>query len=270
MSVDIDEALEFANLLADAARSAILPYFRAKNGAEHGVENKGQGLLDFDPVTKADRAAENAMRNLIFAHRPNDGIIGEEFGIHHGSSGWVWVLDPIDGTRAFMAGTSSWGVLIGGYFDAKPLVGVMDQPFTRERWAAKPLASVWMRDGEFSQIKCNKNARLENSVISTTDPFLFSQSEAAAFAELRAKMPIVRYGLDCTAYGLLAMGGIGLVVETGLKLVDIGALIPIIEGAGGIVTDWRGNKNPNGGQVVAAANAIIHKAALAVLMNAAD
>jgi histidinol phosphatase-like enzyme (inositol monophosphatase family) len=260
---EIEKSVSFANKLADAARHAILPYFRTENG----VENKS--LTDFDPVTMADRAAEAAMRSLIFENRPNDAIEGEEYGTHLGTSGWQWILDPIDGTRAFMAGTSTWGVLIGGYFDGVPIVGVMDQPFTGERWIGAPNFAKWLRADKEQPLATNNEAQIKNSVIATTDPFLFHGEERLAFDEIRKMAPVTRYGLDCTAYGYLAMGSIGLVVETGLKLVDIAALIPIVENAGGIVTDWRGNKNPNGGQVIAAANQQIHAQALAILSRAA-
>ena len=255
--------LTFANRLADEARAAILPFFRQENG----VVNKGTGLLDFDPVTKADRAAELAIRGLIREFYPNDTIIGEEYGDTIGTSGIEWVIDPIDGTRAFMAGTTSWGVLIGGYYKGLPVFGILDQPFTGERWSGDNVAKIakFSRGGETFAISCNPYARLENCVLATTDPFLFNEKEADAFASIRSKVPVVRYGLDCTAYSLLAHGTIGLVVETALKFVDIGALVPIIEAAGGIVTDWAGNHNPKSGQVVAAANRWIHQEALELL-----
>lgn len=256
--------LEFAHELANAARAAILPYFRTENG----VENKG--VFDFDPVTLADRAAEDAMRKLIFSKRPNDAIHGEEFGIHEGNSGYEWVLDPIDGTRAFMAGTSTWGVLIGLYYEGNPLLGIMDQPFTGERWCGAPNNAHWHRGIEQKPLITNQAALNENSVLATTDPFLFHGEERLGFETLRKIAPVTRYGLDCTAYGLLAQGTIGLVVESGLKLVDIGALIPIVENAGGIFTDWKGNRNPIGGQIIAAANPKIHEEALKALEKAAN
>lgn len=259
-----ENLLEFAHTLANAARAAILPYFRTENG----VENKG--TFDFDPVTLADRAAEDAMRKLIFAQRPNDAIHGEEFGIHEGNSGYEWVLDPIDGTRAFMAGTSTWGVLIGLYQEGRPLLGIMDQPFTGERWCGAPQNAHWHRGTETISLATNKAALNSNSVLATTDPFLFHGEERLGFETLRKTAPVTRYGLDCTAYGLLAQGTIGLVVETGLKLVDIGALIPIVENAGGVFSDWKGNKNPNGGQIIAAANPKIHEEALKALEKAVN
>lgn len=263
----VRDYIAFAHKLADAARTAILPYFRK----ESGVANKGVGLKDFDPVTLADKAAEAAMRDLINTHYPNDTIIGEEYEDTIGTSGIEWIIDPIDGTRAFVAGTSSWGVLIGGYYNKEPIFGILDQPFTEERWEGDNFNKLanYHHNTQTMPIKCNPNSRLANCILSTTDPFLFDQAEAEAFAQIRANVPIVRYGLDCTAYGLLAHGSIGLVIENGLKLVDIGALIPIIEASGGIITDWNGNRNPNGGQIIAAANKELHQEALKVLSKVA-
>ncbi len=259
MQNQIIEITQFANHLADLAREATLPFFRG----EHGVENKGE--IEYDPVTLADRACENAMRDAITKHRPDDAIIGEEYGDKIGKSGWLWILDPIDGTRAFVAGTSTWGVLIAAYYNGEPIIGIMDQPFTGERWIGYPNQAIWQRNGETKKLIAKQNAQLSDSVIATTDPYLFHGDERLAFDEIRKIAPVARYGLDCTAYGLLALGGIGLVVETGLKIVDLGALIPIVENSGGIFTDWKGNRNPSTGRVIASANPKIHQQALEIL-----
>ncbi len=261
------EYLDFAHQLADAARKAILPYFRQ----DSGITNKGAGLIDYDPVTMADKNAELAMRDLIKAKYPNDSIIGEEYDDTIGTSGIEWVIDPIDGTRAFIAGTSSWGVLIGGYYNKEPIFGILDQPFTGDRWEGDKVTKQARHycAGKSIEIKSNQNANFGNCVLSTTDPFLFNEPETEAFLNIRKRVPLVRYGLDCTAYSLLAHGSIGMVIETGLKLVDIGALIPIVEAAGGIFTDWHGNPNPSGGQVIASANIDLHTKALAILKPAA-
>lgn len=259
MQNQISEITQFANHLADLAREATLPFFRG----EHGVENKGE--IEYDPVTLADRACENAMRDAIQKHRPDDAIIGEEYGDKAGKSGWLWILDPIDGTRAFVAGTSTWGVLIAAYYNGEPIIGIMDQPFTGERWIGNPNQAIWQRNGEERKLITRNDALIENSVIATTDPYLFHGEERVAFDEIRKKAPVTRYGLDCTAYGLLALGGIGLVVENGLKIVDLAALIPIVENAGGIFTDWKGNRNPKTGRVIAASNKKIHEQALEIL-----
>jgi histidinol phosphatase-like enzyme (inositol monophosphatase family) len=253
------ETLAFAHLLADAARLAILPYFRGASG----IENKA--ATGFDPVTLADKAAETAMRDLIRAQRPDDTIIGEEFDDYEGSSGWTWVLDPIDGTRAFIAGTTTWGVLIGARHHDKPSVGIMDQPFADERWAACPDRAFWSRGRARVPLMTRKNVALNEALAATTDPFLFEGERFERFMALRAATRLTRYGLDCTAYALLAHGHIDLVVETDLKDVDIAALIPIIEVAGGIITDWQGRHNPKGGNVIAAGCPALHAKALALM-----
>jgi histidinol phosphatase-like enzyme (inositol monophosphatase family) len=256
------QTLAFAHELADCARTAILPYFRA--GGE--VENKAS--LGFDPVTAADKAAERAMRALIRAHRPHDSIVGEEFDDHAGNSGWTWVLDPIDGTRAFIAGTTTWGVLIGARFEGRPLVGIMDQPFADERWAACPDRAFWSRGRARQPLMTRKNVELAEALMATTDPFLFAGAQKDAFMALREASRLTRYGLDCTAYALLAHGHIDLVVEPGLKDVDIAALIPIIEAAGGVVTDWQGRHHPKGGDIIAAGSPALHAKALTYLAGA--
>jgi histidinol phosphatase-like enzyme (inositol monophosphatase family) len=253
------ETLAFAHTLADAARAAILPYFRG--GGQ--VENKAS--IGFDPVTEADKAAETVMRDLIRRHRPDDAIIGEEFDDHTGTSGWTWVLDPIDGTRAFIAGTSTWGVLIGARFNDKPTIGIMDQPFADERWAASPDRAFWSRGRARVPLMTRKNVALEHALMATTDPYLFDPDHTARFSALRQATRLTRYGLDCTAYCLLAQGHIDLVVETDLKDVDIAALIPIVEVAGGVVTDWQGRHSPKGGNIVAAGCPALHAKVLAMM-----
>lgn len=255
------ETLAFAHTLADAARVAILPYFRG-GGA---VENKAS--VGFDPVTAADKAAETAMRDLIRAHRPDDAIIGEEFDDHSGTSGWTWILDPIDGTRAFIAGTTTWGVLIGARLHDKPTIGIMDQPFADERWAACPDRAFWSRGRARVPLMTRKNVALEDALLATTDPFLFEGNQAERFMAVRDATRLTRYGLDCTAYALLAQGHIDLVVENGLKDVDIAALIPLIEVAGGVVTDWQGRHSPKGGDIIAAGCPALHAKVLAMMAS---
>jgi histidinol phosphatase-like enzyme (inositol monophosphatase family) len=253
------ETLAFAHVLADAARAAILPFFRKPLD----IENKAE--TGFDPVTLADKAAETAMRALIREHRPEDGIIGEEFDDQTGGSGWTWVLDPIDGTRAFISGTTTWGVLIGARFNDKHVVGIMDQPFADERWAAGPDRGFWSRGRARVPLMTRKNVSLNDALFASTDPFLFEGPQHDRFMALRAATKLTRFGLDCTGYALLAQGHIDLVVEPGLKDVDIAALIPLIEVAGGVVTDWQGRHNPKGGDIVAAGCPALHAKALTIL-----
>ncbi|GBF58651.1 histidinol-phosphatase [Candidatus Phycosocius bacilliformis] len=255
------QVLAFAHELADVAGAAILPYFRA--GA--AIENKAE--QGFDPVTAADKAAEQAMRAKIRAERPEDAIVGEEFDDHVGTSGWTWVLDPIDGTRAFIAGTTTWGVLIGARYEDRARIGIMDQPFSGERWAASPERGFWSRGRARQPLVTRKKTALDQAILATTDPFLFEPHHKQAFLSLRAATRLARYGLDCTAYALLAHGHIDLVVEPGLKDVDIAALIPIVEAAGGVVTDWHGRHHPKGGDIIAAGCPELHAKALALLTN---
>lgn len=253
-----------AQLMADAARRETLAYFR-KGGL--GIENKAaQG---FDPVTVADRAAEKAMRAILAEHRPDDGIHGEEFGKTEGTSGLTWVLDPIDGTRAYMSGTPTWGVLIAVSDENGPVYGVIDQPWTGERFVGGLGHAVVTSPHGKDALATRATSLLSEAVIFTTFPEVGSDIEARAFHHLASQTRLTRYGMDCFAYALLAAGQIDLVVEAGLQAYDIQAPLAVIEAAGGIVTDWQGGPAHNGGRVIAAANAEIHAAALAELSKIA-
>jgi len=242
---DIPRLLAFAETLADAARSAILPYFRAT----FSVENKRTDL--FDPVTDADRASETAMRALIEREFPHHSILGEEFGGALTTSGYQWILDPIDGTRAFVAGLPTWGVLIGLYHDGEPLLGVMDQPYLDERYRGWNDGADSRIRGAVRPLKTRACATIGDAILSTTDPTLFRGTEVQAFERARAASKIVRYGFDCYAYCMLASGHMDCVIESGLKAFDIAALIPIITGAGGGVCGWDGASACHGGRVLA-------------------
>lgn len=243
---DTQRFVAFADTLADAARDAILPYFRAK----HSITNK----LDdgrFDPVTEADQAAERAMLTLIERAFPDHGVLGEEYGERESENGYQWILDPIDGTRAFISGLPTWGVLIGLYYERQPLIGVMDQPFTEERYRGwNDGANVTTRAGTRT-LKTRSCASLSAATFSTTSPDLFEGVEARAWANIRHGAKLVRYGYDCYAYCMVAAGHIDAVVESNLKSFDIAALIPIITGAGGGVCAWNGGDASQGGRVLA-------------------
>ncbi|SMX32573.1 Histidinol-phosphatase [Actibacterium lipolyticum] len=262
---DHDALKATANALADAARAETLAYFR---GASLGIENKaGDG---FDPVTVADRAAEKAMRAVLADRRPNDAILGEEFGNTAGDSGLTWVLDPIDGTRAYLSGTPTWGVLIALSDDTGPQFGIIDQPYTAERFIGG-LGEARLIGPHGEQVLRTLQPRpLSDSILFTTFPEVGSPDEEAAFNSLSQQVRLTRYGMDCYAYALLALGQIDLVVEAGLQAYDIQAPIAVIEAAGGVVTDWKGGPAHQGGRVVAAANAEIHAAALEVLSKAPE
>lgn len=257
---DPEAAIETAHALADAARAVILPYFR---GTALGTENKDAG--GFDPVTRADRAAETAMRAVLQTRCPDDGIFGEEFGRVAGSSGLTWVLDPIDGTRGFLSGTPTWGVLIALSDADGPLLGVVDQPYIQERFVGGLGRADWTGPHGGGALACRATRTLSDALLFTTFPEIGTAEEAAAFRRVAERVRLVRYGMDCYAYALLAAGQIDLVIEAGLNAYDIQAPIAVIEAAGGVVTDWQGGPAHEGGRVLAAATPELHAAALAHL-----
>ncbi len=257
--------LELAHLLADAARAAILPHFRRPD-----LEADNKWTEGFDPVTIADRAAETAMRDLLARHRPDDGIWGEEFGRVDGPSGRLWVLDPIDGTRAFLSGTATWGVLIALSDATGPILGVIDQPYTGERFSgADGVAKLDAPRGN-RELETRRTQTLDRAILFSTFPEIGTTDERAGFERVSKAAMLTRFGMDCYAYALLAAGHIDLVIEAGLNAYDIHAPIAVIEAAGGIVTDWRGGPALNGGRVLAAANPTLHKAALDLLRATPD
>jgi len=264
VSDDTPEAealLRIALALADAARAATLPWFRR---ADLHAEDKGTAGR-FDPVTAADRAAEEAMRAILARERPDDAILGEEFGATSGTSGITWVLDPVDGTRAFLAGAPTWGVLIAASRDDGPVVGVIDQPFIGERFVGTP-SGAWT-DGPQGRAALRTRAPrpLAQALLLSTFPEVGTEAERTGFHALASRVRLTRYGLDCYGYALLAAGGVDLVVEAGLHPYDIHAPAGVIAAAGGLVTDWRGRPALAGGRVLAAANPEIHADALAIL-----
>ncbi len=259
------ELLATANALADAAGQAILPWFRRDT-----LQTDNKAATGFDPVTVADRAAEEAMRAVLAERRPHDAILGEEFGASAGSSGLTWVLDPIDGTRAFLSGTPTWGVLIAVGPESGPVLGVIEQPYTGERFTGG-LGIARMTGPLGPRPLHARPARpLKDAILFTTFPEVGSPPEAAAFRRLSSEAKLTRYGMDCYAYALLAAGQIDLVVEAGLQAYDIQAPMAVIRAAGGIVTDWDGGPCHMGGRVLAAANADIHAAAMAHLRSTGE
>jgi myo-inositol-1(or 4)-monophosphatase len=252
-----------AHLMADAARDVILPYFRS---AGLSAENKlAEG---FDPVTQADRAAEQAMRAILAAERPNDAILGEEFGAQDGSSGLTWVLDPIDGTRGFISGTPTWGVLIAVSDASGPFYGIIDQPYIGERFEGAPGAALLTGPQGRRALATRRGVSLADAIVFTTFPEVGTPADRAGFEAVATKAKLVRYGMDCYAYGLIAAGQVDLVIEAGLQPYDIQAPIAVVQAAGGIVTDWQGGPAHQGGRALAAANAEIHAEALAILRKA--
>ncbi len=255
--------LEIAHMLADAAGTAILPYFRRSDLCAENKLKEG-----FDPVTIADSAAELAMRAILADHRPQDGIWGEEFGQTLGSSGRSWVLDPIDGTRGFISGTPTWGVLIALSDDQGPFLGIVDQPYTGERFVGSSDGATMTGPLGPQALQTRATTTLDQAILFTTFPEVGTPAERAGFDSVSAQVKLTRYGMDCYAYALLAAGQVDLVIEAGLNAYDIQGPIAVIQAAGGIVTNWQGGPAHNGGRVLAAANPQIHAAALALLKKA--
>ena len=247
--------LSCAHNLADSAGHAIRPHFRKILN----VEDKG-GAAGFDPVTKADRAAERAMVRHLASAFPGHGIIGEEFGSVRTDARYRWVIDPIDGTRAFIMGLPTWGTLIGLMDGAQPILGLMDQPFTGERfWTSSVASHIRTPGGKPKRVRTRPCAQLADAIFSTTHPDLFQSGfEARVHDALKARARMTRYGGDCYAYCMLACGHIDVIVESGLSAYDIVAMIPIIERAGGIVTNWEGGSCAHGGQILACGDARLH------------
>ena len=261
----IKEYTAFACRLADIAGRTILPHFRVRLD----VENKMAGA-GYDPVTLADRAAERAIRDEIQRVYPSHGIIGEEHGVLDGTDGLTWVIDPIDGTRAFIIGQLHWGVLIALNDGARPVVGVMHQPYTGETFVGSRFGAEIRHGGRSTPLRVRQCARLEDAIVSATDPAMFTgPGERDAFRTVASRARMRRYGGDCYSYALVAAGFIDLVIESGLKPYDIQPLVPIIEAAGGIVTTWSGGSPNDGGQIIAAGDRELHKIALAMLAPAA-
>ncbi|MEM7642470.1 MAG: histidinol-phosphatase [Pseudomonadota bacterium] len=258
MTSDIAERVPVAHLLADAARTVTLRHFRTALAVDSKTDQ-------FDPVTLADRDAEAAMRGILARNCPSDGILGEEHEPAAGTSGWTWVLDPIDGTRGFISGTPTWGVLIALQDGTGPRYGIVDQPFTGERFEGGPDGARWTRGDQVQALRTRPTEALAEATILTTFPEVGTPDDAAAFRRVAAQCRLTRYGLDCYAYALLAAGHVDLVIEAGLQPYDIAAPIAVIQAAGGIVTDWSGGPAHGGGRAVAAATPALHRAALDLL-----
>ena len=252
----IDTAAE----LADAARLTTLQFFRSENLT---AENKETAR--FDPVTIADRNCEEAMRAILAKRRPDDAILGEEFAAKTGTTGLTWVLDPIDGTRSYLSGAHTWGVLISVRDAQGPLYGLIDQPFIGERFEggfgrAQTFGPMGQRT-----LKSRPARPLTQSILFSTFPEVGTSAEAAAFGRVSAQAKLTRYGTDCYAYALIALGQIDLVIEAGLQPYDVQAPIAVIAASGGIVTNWQGGPAHDGGQILAAANQSVHAEAMTLL-----
>ena len=253
-------AVELAGLAAEAA----LPWFR--NDVE--TEDKGAGK-GFDPVTRADRDAEAAIRRRIAERYPDHGVIGEEYGADRPDAEHVWVLDPVDGTRAFIAGLPLWTTLIALRAEGRPSVGVIAQPYLAEVFLGGPSGAALIARGQSQAIRTRACESLNQAIIATTDPDIFTGAELGAWTQVRAAARLARLGCDAYAYAMLAAGRIDLVAETSLKPWDWSALVPVIEAAGGEVTNWRGETPDDTGQILAVGDAAIRDQALITLRRAA-
>jgi myo-inositol-1(or 4)-monophosphatase len=250
----------FVDKLAGAASDAILPFFRTSLS----VENKSRGG-NFDPVTAADRAAEQAMRTMIRDNFPEHGVVGEEFGNERTDAEYVWVLDPIDGTKSFISGMPAWGTLIALMRHGEPVYGMMHQPFTREHFSGDGGAAHYRGPAGARALHVRRCASLGEATLMTTSPLLMDDAERNAFGRVEQAVRLSRYGGDCYAYCMVAAGHVDLVIEAGLKPYDVIPLIPIIAGAGGIITAWDGGNAKAGGRIIAAGDKRVHEAAMAML-----
>jgi myo-inositol-1(or 4)-monophosphatase len=250
----------FVDELAAISGETIRPFFRSALSVENKSRSGG-----FDPVTAADRAAETAMRAFIKRTFPEHGVVGEEFGAERPDAEYVWVLDPIDGTKSFICGMPVWGTLIALTRHGEPIYGMMHQPFTREHFSGDGRGASYRGPAGNRDLRVRPCAALADAVMSTTSPLLMNTDDRQCFARVEKDVRLSRYGGDCYAYCMLAAGHVDLVIETELKPHDVLPLIPIIQGAGGIITTWENGPANNGGRIVAAGDRRVHAQAMALL-----
>jgi histidinol phosphatase-like enzyme (inositol monophosphatase family) len=249
----------FFEEIAEAAAVATLPYFRTAIA----IDNKEDG--GFDPVTEADKGAERAIRALIERDYPDDGIHGEEYGLVRDNAARRWVIDPVDGTRAFISGLPVWGTLVGLTTNNVAIAGMMAQPFTGETFIADGIRAVRQWRGEVADLRVSSVKTLSGAKLFTTSPHLFKGDMRRRFDNLETNVKLSRYGTDCYAFAMLAAGFADIVIDPGLQPYDIVALIPLIEQAGGIVTTLDGARAESGGDIIAAATPELHQAAMVAM-----
>lgn len=256
------ELMTVAYRLAEAARPIALRHFRK---AATSVDNKHAS--GFDPVTVADLEIEQAFRKILTEARPHDAVLGEEFENTGGTSGLTWIIDPIDGTRGFISGMPTWGVLVAVADASGPLLGIIDQPFTGERFVGGFGSAVMHHRGTSRSLDTRNCGALANAVLFSTFPEVGTEAERRAFEAVSSSVKLTRYGTDCYAYAMVAAGQVDLVIEAGLNAYDVVAPMAVIEQAGGIVTAWDGGSAMRGGQIIAAGNADIHAEAVELLQR---
>lgn len=257
----IEERLAFILRAAEESAAVILPFFRKPITIDH---KEGQGR--FDPVTEADRASEKTIRKLIATSYPDDAIFGEEYGPKAGTTPYCWVLDPIDGTRSFISGIPLWGTLIGLTYNGHAILGCMNQPYIGELFLGSPQGSFLLKNGEKTSIKTRHCPQMCDALMGSTAPEIFTKADdIAAFERVKKAVRLTRFGGDCYLYCMVAAGHLDLVVETDLNAYDIAALVPIVENAGGIITNWQGQPASDGGSIIAAGCQELHASALELL-----
>ena len=260
MSVD-DKLIAFAGRLADASGAVIRPFFRQRIEVVHKP-----GIQAFDPVTEADKGGERAIRAIVERDRPDDGILGEEYGEKPGKNGLRWVLDPVDGTRAFITGRHEWGSLIALEDNGVPVLGILDQPVLGERYLGVNGRSHLLEGEKRTPLKVRECADIKDAILCATGPSAyFSPPEIEAFTRVKAEARMTRYGGDCYLFAALALGFVDLVIEAGFHAWDAAALIPIVEGAGGVMTSWDGGSAASGKTIIAAGDKRLHQAAMRLL-----
>ena len=265
MSVD-EKMVGFAHRLADAAGAVIRPYFREPIAVTHKA-----GVHAFDPVTEADKGAERAIRAIIDRERPDDAILGEEYGEKQGTSGWRWVLDPVDGTRAFITGRHEWGSLIALEKDGAPVLGILDQPVLGERFLGVNGRSVLIEGEKRTSLKTRPCAELKDAVVCCTDPgtSYFTHAQSAAFQRVSKAARLTRYGGDCYLFAAMALGFVDVIIEAGFHEWDVAALMPLIEGAGGVITSWDGGTPISGKSILAVGDRALHAQVMSLLAKTA-
>jgi myo-inositol-1(or 4)-monophosphatase len=259
-----DKMISFAHRLADASGAVIRPFFRQRMDVAHKP-----GQHSFDPVTEADCGAERAIRAIIDRDRPQDAILGEEYGEKPAglsANKWRWVLDPVDGTRAFITGRHEWGSLIALEHDGTPVLGILDQPVLGERFIGVNGKSHLIFDDTRTALKVRECPEMAAAILCATDPTAYmTEAQQAAFARVKVQARMTRYHGDCYIFAMLAMGFVDIVVEGVFKHWDIAAVIPLVQGAGGIITNWQGDPWRDGDEVLACGDTRIHQQAVALL-----
>jgi myo-inositol-1(or 4)-monophosphatase len=263
----ISELTAFAQMAATVAGQAIMPHFRSALEIDNKLAADGEG---WDPVTAGDRAAEEAIRALIEKHYPNHGIIGEEFGTKPARSDFTWILDPIDGTRAFVIGMPTWATLIGLYYQDQPLLGVMHQPFVGDLFVGNP-EGAWLINGEVKRkLKAASTRDLKAAMVGTTAPHLYADPiSARGLATINRTCRSMRYGGDAYFFALVAAGLLDVAMDCGLQIYDIAALIPIMRGAGATVGTWTDDDPARGGNILATATPELFEKARACFSGSA-